>query len=107
MTVQPTKLYLIDPKTLGIEWSDGQRRVYDVAELRSNCPCAMCADLRRQRGDGEPPSDTPTPPVSITQMGPVGNYAYKIHFSDGHSTGIYTLELLRELGHESAGTGEV
>jgi DUF971 family protein len=31
-------------------------------------------------------------------MQPTGRYAYSIHFSDGHDTGIYTLELLRELG---------
>jgi DUF971 family protein len=28
----------------------------------------------------------------------VGNYAYAISFSDGHSSGIYSLELLRQLG---------
>jgi DUF971 family protein len=33
-------------------------------------------------------------------MTPVGNYAYKILFSDGHDTGIYTLDLLRELGRD-------
>ena len=31
-------------------------------------------------------------------MKPVGNYAYSIDFSDGHDTGIYALERLRELG---------
>jgi DUF971 family protein len=34
-------------------------------------------------------------------MNPVGNYAYSIHFSDGHNTGIYTLESLRNLGQEA------
>jgi DUF971 family protein len=34
-------------------------------------------------------------------MKPVGNYAYSIDFSDGHDTGIYTLESLRQLGHPS------
>ena len=36
------------------------------------------------------------------RMTPVGRYAYSIDFSDGHDTGIYTLESLRELGHEIA-----
>jgi DUF971 family protein len=31
-------------------------------------------------------------------MRPVGNYAYGIQFSDGHDTGIFTLELLGQLG---------
>jgi DUF971 family protein len=34
-------------------------------------------------------------------MSPVGNYAYAIAFSDGHDTGIYTIEYLRELGQET------
>jgi DUF971 family protein len=37
-------------------------------------------------------------PLAITGMQPVGQYAYKIVFSDGHDSGIYTLEYLRELG---------
>lgn len=40
-----------------------------------------------------------TEPLRIAAMKPVGNYAYSIDFSDGHDTGIYTLETLRELGH--------
>jgi DUF971 family protein len=39
-------------------------------------------------------------PLRITGMKPVGNYAYSIDFSDGHNTGIYTLESLREMGEE-------
>jgi DUF971 family protein len=34
-------------------------------------------------------------------MHPLGNYAYKIAFSDGHDTGIYTFESLLELGQEA------
>ena len=39
-------------------------------------------------------------PLRINGMQPVGNYAYTVSFSDGHDTGIYTFELLRELGTE-------
>jgi DUF971 family protein len=39
-------------------------------------------------------------PTKILGMEPVGNYAYSIKFNDGHDTGIYTLELLRELGEQ-------
>ena len=37
-------------------------------------------------------------PLAIEQMHPVGNYAYNIHFSDGHSAGIFTFEMLRGFG---------
>ena len=37
-------------------------------------------------------------PLAPASMVPMGRYAYKIVWSDGHDTGIYTLEYLRELG---------
>jgi len=37
-------------------------------------------------------------PVRATAMVPIGNYAYQIDFSDGHNSGIFSLELLREIG---------
>jgi DUF971 family protein len=103
MSLQPTKLELADANRLRITWSDGQVREYAVRELRDGCPCATCRENRKA-----PPaptllpiiSDAETRPLRITAMNPVGNYAYSIHFSDGHDTGIYTLESLREQGQE-------
>jgi len=101
MNVQPTKLELAAPDRLRIAWSDGEIREYPVRELRDKCPCATCRELRNA-----PPSplelpiisDAQTQPLRIAAMKPVGNYAYSIDFSDGHDTGIYTLESLREMG---------
>jgi DUF971 family protein len=99
MSVHPTSLGLSPEGQLIIDWSDGQRRRYRVRELRDACPCATC---REQRGQPAPLlqviSPAETAPLAITAMPPVGNYAYAIHFSDGHDTGIFTLERLRELG---------
>lgn len=36
--------------------------------------------------------------VNITEITPVGNYAIKLHFDDGHDTGLYTWQRLYELG---------
>ncbi|MBN2865046.1 MAG: DUF971 domain-containing protein [Thiotrichales bacterium] len=36
--------------------------------------------------------------VNVTDITPVGNYAIKLHFDDGHDTGLYTWERLYELG---------
>lgn len=44
-----------------------------------------------------------TLPIEIDSMTPAGNYGYKIAFSDGHSSGIYSFELLRSIGEELAG----
>ncbi len=105
MTAQPTKLELVESNRLRITWSDGQTRDYSLRELRDKCPCATC----REKRNAPPPSPLQLPilsaaeaqPLRITAMKPVGNYAYSIDFSDGHNTGIYTLESLRELGQEA------
>ena len=105
MNTHPTKLSMADDGRLEIEWSDGQVRLYAVRELRDRCPCATCREERTAPPKDEPgqlpiidPSEAG--PLRIVQMDPVGNYAYSIHFSDGHQSGIYPLELLRELGDE-------
>ena len=38
--------------------------------------------------------------VAITRLEPVGNYAVRIVFDDGHSTGIYSWSYLHKLGRE-------
>jgi DUF971 family protein len=101
MNVQPTKLELAAADRLRIAWSDGQVREYPLRELRDKCPCATCREIRNN-----PPSpmqlpiisDAEAQPLRIAAMKPVGNYAYSIDFSDGHNTGIYTVESLREMG---------
>lgn len=112
----PTKLELGDERTaLLITWSDGSVREYAVGELREKCPCASCRE-NRIKGDApadvdsvqEPAGTMQLPvlslqearPLAIADVQPVGNYAYSIHFSDGHSTGIFTLKHLRALGRE-------
>jgi DUF971 family protein len=100
--IQPIKLELAAPDCLRITWSDSQVREYSVRELRDKCPCATC----REKRNASPPPATQLPilsaaetePLRIAGMKPVGNYAYSIDFSDGHNTGIYTLESLRDLG---------
>ncbi len=102
MTVQPEQLKMLNPETVQIQWSDDEVRQYSVSHLRENCPCATCMEKRK----APPPSTTSLPvistaeaqPLRITKMEPMGRYAYTIHFSDGHDTGLFTLEALRELG---------
>jgi DUF971 family protein len=101
VNIYPTKLELADGNRLLIDWSDGQRREYAIAALRDHCPCATCRERR-----ATPAAKSLLPvlqlaearPLTLAGMKPVGHYAYSIEFSDGHDTGIYTFELLRELG---------
>jgi DUF971 family protein len=103
-SVRPTKLERIDPRKIRITWSDGQARQYGYGELRDKCPCATC----REKRSAPAPSPFELPvlsaeeakPLDILGMKPVGNYAYSIAFSDGHDTGIFSFDLLREIGEE-------
>jgi DUF971 family protein len=105
MDVQPTELKLVSGNRLRIAWSDGQVREYAVRELRDKCPCATC---REKRSAPSPATLLPilssaeAAPLRIAAMTPVGRYAYSIDFSDGHDSGIFTLESLREMGEEVA-----
>jgi DUF971 family protein len=96
MSLRPTRLFMTPERQLGIDWSDGLRRIYTVDELRSNCPCATCETRR-----SDPAAPTPQQldaDLALASMDPVGSYGYRIRFSDGHDTGIFTIELLRKLG---------
>jgi DUF971 family protein len=83
---------------LVIQWNDGHRAVYFWTYLRKECPCAGCREERQKPPDPfhvlKPSELAPLKPLRIE---PVGRYAYKITWSDGHDSGIFTLEHLRAL----------
>ncbi len=107
-----------DSDALHIEWSDGVTHHLTWRLLRRGCPCATCREERGAPATAETVVDAPvtvkptaellpviTPqearPLGVARMKPVGNYAYGIDFTDGHTTGIYTLDYLRQLGEAS------
>lgn len=101
MNPKPTSLALNDDGDVLIQWSDEKSRLYKVVMLRDNCPCATCREKRKEQ-----PAVQLLPVLSleeaqslkITEMKPVGSYAYGITFSDGHDSGIFTLEHLFQIG---------
>ena len=102
MTAIPTSIERLADDRIAIQWSDGTRRKYTSRELRNACPCATC---KEKQAAPPPPANllpviTPAEaaPLRIEAMRPVGNYAYGITFSDGHSSGIFTMALLQGLG---------
>ena len=97
----PRALRRLPDGGVGVEWTDGTTSEFPPRLLRDACPCATC---REERAAPRPKAllQVLTPeevrPLAVTAMRPVGQYAYAIEFSDGHSSGIYTLDYLRELG---------
>ncbi len=83
-------------KTLELEFNDVTLiipaellRVYSPsAEVRGHAP----EERKLQTGKKH---------VAVTEIEPVGNYAIRITFDDGHDTGLYTWDFLRDLGQNS------
>lgn len=99
MAASPTTVRLHgEGDKLVIEWSDGHRSAYPYRELRHACPCATC----NAAGGGAEPEPGPLPMLGVKPLKPsraelVGRYALQIFWNDGHSSGIYTFDYLRDL----------
>jgi DUF971 family protein len=95
---RPVSLSKEGDDRLVIAWNDGHRSVHAWTHLRKECPCAACREERVKPPDPfrvlKPSELQPLRPLAVT---PVGYYGYKIVWSDGHDSGIFTLENLREL----------
>jgi len=76
---------------LEIDWSDGHHSRYSHEWLRVQCPCADC----RGHTPEQAKVITGKEAVRINGIEPVGNYALRISFDDGHSTGLYEFSTLR------------
>jgi DUF971 family protein len=98
--IEPARIKLQKDELLHVEWSDGRVDQWTIAQLRGKCPCAMCKENRQEQKknrlavisgnsfDGQ---------LIVTSAKPVGNYAIHLTFSDGHDTGIFSFQYLREI----------
>lgn len=88
-----------------IEWKDGHRSSYSFPYLRDACPCALCDEERSKTGrkPGDPPKLAPgalpmfKPAAKPSEVEPVGKYAIKFKWNDGHELGIYSWQFLRDV----------
>ena len=92
-TVPPREIRLsADKTTLQITFASGQAARLTAELLRVESPSAEV------QGHGEGQKTTPAGKrnITITAIAPVGNYAVRITFDDGHDTGIYSWSLLQD-----------
>ncbi|MCI4646115.1 MAG: DUF971 domain-containing protein [Hyphomonadaceae bacterium] len=79
---------------LHVVFEDGSEGEVSYPLLRAQSPSAEV----RGHGSGPPPPQAPIPPdITVDKAEPVGRYAVRIHFSDGHNSGLYTWALLHSL----------
>lgn len=81
-------------RRLEVSFSDGKSYSFPLEYLRVYSPSAEV----RGHGPGQEVLQTGKRLVGIEEIIPVGQYAIQIRFSDGHDTGIYSWDYLKELG---------
>jgi DUF971 family protein len=99
--LRPKHLDLKKDTALTIQWSDGRVSIYPIAYLRKLSPSAEARELRKEMARNPltvlPAGAGSGGPLTAIGLDPVGNYAVRIRFSDGHETGIYSWKYLREI----------
>jgi DUF971 family protein len=101
MTKTPTPTALTvhqKSRVLDIAFDDGAAFSLPFEYLRVYSPSAEV----RGHGAGQEVLQLGKREVGISALDPVGNYAVKPTFTDGHDTGLYTFEYLHKLGNEQA-----
>jgi DUF971 family protein len=102
-STDPEHIAISKSKGIQIDWKDGHHSEYGVVYLRDKCPCATCTGAH-----GTPPRTpeaaqpaTPFPmfkaAMKMLSVEPVGAYAIRIHWNDGHSAGIYSYDHFRRI----------
>lgn len=82
-----------------IQWSDDHRSIYPLFGLRKNCPCAECRGGHERMGyfDRSLFFVSPNEHYRVEDIRQIGNHAIQITWNDGHNTGMYQWETLRQL----------
>jgi DUF971 family protein len=76
-----------------ITWEDDHVSHWDLATMRGACGCATCHELRTA---GKPVYMGSADSLDVKDAELVGGYGVSFHWSDGHRTGIYRWQDLRD-----------
>ena len=100
LVTDPEHIAISKSKGIQIDWKDGHRSEYGLAYLRDKCPCATCTGAHGtppRQPEAANPFQMYKPTLRMLGVEPVGNYAIRINWSDGHNTGIYSWEHFRNI----------
>ena len=101
----PEHIAISKSKGIKIDWQDGHRSEYPLAYLRDECPCASCTgahgtEPQKTNYSAAAPKDPfqmYKPVLKMLHVEEVGSYAIRIDWNDGHNTGIYSFDHLRQI----------
>ncbi len=96
--MRPVSIKRKSERELQISWDDGHSSVFSYAQLRDICPCASCSGEQVLLYRSEPVAADKTTPgrYELSGIQQVGSYAVQLEWKDGHNTGIYSWDYLRE-----------
>jgi DUF971 family protein len=101
MQPQPTEVHLKEKEgILEITWDDDRHDTFALSYLRGWCPCASCQghfSMKKTFIEGVS--------TELVDVEPVGGYAMRLKWADGHSTGIYSFEYLRKIAESPPDEG--
>ena len=88
---------------LAIKWNDATEDFLDLKNIRVSCPCASCRGETDVMGNIHkgPKQELAENSTQLLQIVQVGGYAVQLFWGDGHSTGIYSWDLLKKLSSNS------
>jgi DUF971 family protein len=108
LSTDPEHIAVSKSRGIDIDWKDGHHSSYGLEYLRDSCPCATCTgahgtEPRAKTTEAKAaeananPFQMYKPKTKMVSVEPVGSYAMRIQWSDGHNTGIYSFDHLRRI----------
>ena len=99
---EPEHIAISKSTGIKIDWVDHHHSDYELPYLRDACPCATCTgahgtEPERSNYSKQELFPMYKPTLRMNSVEPVGQYAIRIHWSDGHSSGIYSFDHLRRI----------
>jgi DUF971 family protein len=110
LSTDPEHIAISKSKGIEIDWKDGHHSSYGTEYLRDWCPCASCTGAHgteprpKTAATGGAEAAAPSNPfqmykprLKMLSIEPVGAYAMRIAWNDGHNTGIYSYDHFRRI----------
>ena len=97
--MQPKQIKIADKDKLLIKWDDDSETTLALKYMRDECPCAGCKGETILLRTYRPPKPQILSPdmYKVKSIEVVGEYAIQISWKDGHNTGIFSWDYIRQL----------
>ena len=97
--MSPNQIKILKKDKLRITWEDSTEIILSLKYMRDQCPCAGCKGETILLKTYRPPAPTVVTPemYQVKNIEVVGDYAIQITWKDGHNTGIYSWDYIKQL----------